>query len=699
MKKILILSIFSLLLGSCFSSETNPSAIWDIELSIFKNNLTEKRYDFLQNIDFEKMVQKNRHREIFRYHPGGAYYLSFIFEELNQQENQLLFLKLEMLEGIWKKRAAEELRSVLSRQNNWSTLIEYLEIYIEKNPDDFDILSILIEALYKNGQFERAVSYEKPDFSSIYLVLSQISIEGFQWRESLRDYLYNGSSPEDIEVIYKTLLEKNQFYSVGNTERLFMLSMTSYNQGRYAESGEYLEELEISDDLFSRYPSLYYTLRLPIQKSGLAGLWSDKFLKRISFNSSFNAARLNIWERDYAAADTLLRSSYNLAGSDFEQDRASWYLMDLYINNASRLTSLIEEFAPLWHDPFYFSDIFEDFLNLVVSRREWTLFNRIYPLVISYGDDKSIAAFSWVKYINSINEGISPEESDLLLNRMENSEHMGFYNLMGTLLSGNTLEFDDFVSQSSAYSGSDNFIDGFLDFSLDVHAIKYSSGLEKQLSNDILRNLSILALKNGNELRSIQLISHLSIDAGQKHSLHDIKLLYPRKYEDMIDLYSDQYGFSGEILSGIIRTESAFTHDIISYAGAVGLSQLMPDTAAEQARKLKIMNPDLTDPETNIHIGSAYVRWILDRDWSENLSQMLIAYNAGGGNLRKWKRMFPHYRDELFVEALPYKETRNYVKKVLTSSIVYGAVYQGQNPEDIVHKIYPDFSTLKSTQN
>jgi soluble lytic murein transglycosylase len=362
---------------------------------------------------------------------------------------------------------------------------------------------------------------------------------------------------------------------------------------------------------------------------------------------------------------------------------------------------LIDEFAPFWNDPSYFNDILEEYLSLVISQSDWSLFLRTFPFISSYGDKEIRAAFSWVKYLGIKSDFIVEDDIASLVNNMTKSHHLGFYNIMGNLISGSNPLVVDKVADGPVYSISeeDRILSGFLNFHLGEQALKYSSGIEGLLNDEVLRKLSESAALSGNYLRSIQLINVVSSRAGYQYSLNDLKLMYPNEYRDHIDHYSGEYGFSGDMLSGIIRTESAFTHDIVSFAGAVGLSQLMPATAEEHAGKLKIENLDLTDPETNIHIGSSYINWVSERPWTENMSQVLIAYNAGGGNLRKWKRMYPGYRDELFAEIIPYKETRNYVKKVLTSSIIYGSIYMDLDPLDVAIYIYPDFRDLKSRNN
>ncbi|MBI9098872.1 MAG: lytic transglycosylase domain-containing protein [Spirochaetaceae bacterium] len=695
MKKYLVIFLSLIVFGSCYSSELNHNRIWNVELKEFESRLLSKDYEFLSQFDFSRLEKRDRLKEIYKMHKGGAFFLSFIFETLGQRENQILFLKIEMLEGQWKREAAEKLYDLLSREKEWDKLSEYLKLYFTGIEENKETLPLLIEALYKSHQYKEALFYSGPDFLSLYTLQSMILMEDLQWIERLKFFLYSGASSEDIDHLYNYLTERDLMNSIGETEKLYIRAISSYYRNKFDAAQVYLKELQFSRETYRQYPSLLYSLRLPIQQTGLEEIWVKRFLSDFSFASTFTVARLYLHERKFDLADDLYRKAITLAETDYEEDRARWYLMDLYRNNIFHFSALVEEFAPLWHDPQYFNDVLEDFLALVSSRGEWSLFNKVYPYIPSYGDDEIIAAYSWVKYL-AIESGSLPEDNrEILLDRMIKSTHLSFYNLMGTVLSGGSLTFDESCELLTEYSDADDLLSGFFAFSLSDEALLYSSGVERHLNRQTLRRVSQYAADQGQYLRSIQLLNYISLDSGQKYSLGETMLMFPPVYEELILTYSNENAFPGEIFSGIIRTESAFTHDIISHAGAVGLSQLMPATAEEHARKIGILNPDLTDPETNIHIGSSYVRWIQERDWSENLSQMLIAYNAGGGNLRKWKRIYPGYREELFVEVLPYKETRNYVKKVLASSVIYGSVYKNQKAEDIIRKIYPDLSSLK----
>lgn len=137
------------------------------------------------------------------------------------------------------------------------------------------------------------------------------------------------------------------------------------------------------------------------------------------------------------------------------------------------------------------------------------------------------------------------------------------------------------------------------------------------------------------------------------------------------------YSIDRALIHAIIRQESKFDTWAKSGSGATGLMQLMPDTAnyvtGTRLFREKIGKHQLTDPETNLEIGQKYVSQLLDQQGVGNdLLSMAIAYNAGPGNLRKWKRELADIHDPLlFIEMVPMAETRNYVEQVLANYWIY----------------------------
>ncbi len=142
------------------------------------------------------------------------------------------------------------------------------------------------------------------------------------------------------------------------------------------------------------------------------------------------------------------------------------------------------------------------------------------------------------------------------------------------------------------------------------------------------------------------------------------------------------------LLFALVREESAFEREIVSSAGAVGLAQLMPETAADEARRLRLSTYDLNDPADNVRMGAHHLGRLLGR--LESVPQALMAYNAGLTRVRRWQRELSGLPDDLMVEAIPFDETRHYVRKVLVAAAVYGLLYDGRDAGEMVGLFYPE---------
>lgn len=145
--------------------------------------------------------------------------------------------------------------------------------------------------------------------------------------------------------------------------------------------------------------------------------------------------------------------------------------------------------------------------------------------------------------------------------------------------------------------------------------------------------------------------------------------LHPVRHHEALAPAAQRQGVALPLLLGVAKQESRFTPAVQSAAGAVGLLQLMPATAAELAGA-PLSIPDLQDPARNASLGARYLRGLLDQ-WQGDPLAAVASYNAGPGAVQGWtapdRKRFP----ELWVEAIPFPETRLYVKKVLGNAWSY----------------------------
>jgi soluble lytic murein transglycosylase len=153
---------------------------------------------------------------------------------------------------------------------------------------------------------------------------------------------------------------------------------------------------------------------------------------------------------------------------------------------------------------------------------------------------------------------------------------------------------------------------------------------------------------------------------------NDYELLYPRPYDAEVRRASEATGLSWSLVYALIRQESLYRADAASSAGALGLMQLLPETARRTARKAGRPAPtrrDLLIPSVNVPLGSAYLRGLLDRAGGQ-LPLAVAGYNAGPAAARRWLAPAPVETD-VWVENIPFNETRAYVQRVHWHTLVF----------------------------
>ncbi len=172
----------------------------------------------------------------------------------------------------------------------------------------------------------------------------------------------------------------------------------------------------------------------------------------------------------------------------------------------------------------------------------------------------------------------------------------------------------------------------------------------------------------------------------------DLDIRFPMAYRENLTREAGKRGIHASWAFAITRQESAFMADAKSHAGAMGLMQLMPATAKETAKRYNIplgSPQQVLNPNTNIQLGAAYLNQI-HRQFGGNRVLASAAYNGGPGNVRKWLRGADHLPFDVWVETIPFDETRQYVQNVLSYSVIYG--YKLNAPQSMTepHEHYFD---------
>ncbi|MFO0387911.1 MAG: transglycosylase SLT domain-containing protein [bacterium] len=169
--------------------------------------------------------------------------------------------------------------------------------------------------------------------------------------------------------------------------------------------------------------------------------------------------------------------------------------------------------------------------------------------------------------------------------------------------------------------------------------------------------------------------------ADRTRQEHDFSLRFVSPFKEVVTRKSKELNLDPSWVFGLVRQESRFILKARSHVGASGLMQLMPATARQIARQIGLRHYDhsqVDDIETNITLGTTYMRTRLD-DLEGSYVLASAAYNAGIGRARQWRGTLPRpVEGAIFAETIPFSETRDYVKKVLSNAVYYAALFDNK---------------------
>lgn len=269
-----------------------------------------------------------------------------------------------------------------------------------------------------------------------------------------------------------------------------------------------------------------------------------------------------------------------------------------------------------------------------------------------------------------------------LYDRIQREYPTGFYNLNINRTFGSRNNRVPLLSTSFQVPLSASFgmerAQALIDLGLYEEAGKELAALKRRKGTSFRGSLGHAGLYLAmNDYRSAMGLLHqdaLATDIGNSPSAWAI--LYPAGFHEIVSRHTSDTGLDQCLTFALIRAESNFLPTARSPVGALGLMQLMPATAKGIARGLGIdaSNPQLTNPEVNVRIGTRHLKDLIRR-FNGNLVSAVAAYNAGATPVLRWRKNFPSLREDEFIENIPYPETREYVKKVLAAMEVYRQLY------------------------
>lgn len=432
--------------------------------------------------------------------------------------------------------------------------------------------------------------------------------------------------------------------------------------------------------------------------------------KEILFYLYFYSARL--YEKDGrfpTRAENRYKSAMENATTDEKSDNALWYFLRsrLKRNTDNGVNAVIEN-CVLWNDKNYFDDLLDLISNLLLTEGKWNDFYKVYKAIDGNASDYMTSRFAYI-YARLLEENLAsiPENSENDKNFFINEAFRRalksgtdyYYRLLSIAhLNLSEKETESVLCKTALYdekykidSEAEILLSGYAAFGFPERIypefVKLT-GNDSKLSMDSMLSLSSFLKdcgENKNEYypQSLRIASRAINGSERNISKSELKLFFPKDYKTLIEERCVRYKIPEEIMYALVRSESFFDAEIKSSAGAIGLTQLMIPTANDVARKLKVQDFDLTNPETNLEFGSFYIAELssrLDGKWIS----ALLSYNTGISRIRRWLTQQKNLPMDLFLEIAPYAETREYGRKLLSASCMYAWLYKNESIKNTV---------------
>lgn len=435
----------------------------------------------------------------------------------------------------------------------------------------------------------------------------------------------------------------------------------------------------------------------------------------IAFLAWFYCAQFSVNEKNFDAALNAFVLSMHSAPTPAKYDNALWYYL-----KTSKTVSLeaaknaLKTYASTWQDPEYFEDFLRDFAVDLLQGRYWDDFVETYAAVQPYADPNSQAQYAYISgrlIEDSMSKNPFPGLSRLqaaqsCYEKAYDGNHTALYyrflaaEQLAIAIEEN-IERDDTV-QPESDKALETLVLGYAEHALFEEAYKTYIAHYQNISIECACELSKIFSRAAEKdctlhYDALSIISYAASRPDTPLTKDVLYLLYPRPYLQEVKNAAETFGVSEPVLFGLIRTESYFDKTISSSAGATGLAQLMEGTANDIARKLKIKEFDLKDAQTNVNFGAYYLNNLTER-LDNSVMMALFAYNGGPGRVRRWQKEAKDLPIDLFLETVPFLETRSYGRKVLSAAALYGYLYYNKTVHQVVQEIIGTKDTLEGNK-
>lgn len=438
--------------------------------------------------------------------------------------------------------------------------------------------------------------------------------------------------------------------------------------------------------------SLLVEIRNSIVKTDKAPAWIDflsdwKGFAASGFGGSFFLA--SCYEKTAVNDDALYWYEQSISRSENWEEirRSQWYIIRLLSRQyPERLPSYLMQTGILRNDSGYFDDVLDEYYSTLVRYRRWQDLLQLIPAVIESGLSES-ASQGYFLLQKAQDAGYLSADSLTKLSKIYSPDPRGYFALRSAPENWPIVSGSSETQRTSQKKVADNLYTFLLSAGYEEEALTRLEEKREDISADTVVEFCRYLEAEGDLYELIRFAGYWFYRLPPEEGMILLPWVFPgaERYALPEDIVPE------ELILGVIRRESAFHEGISSRVGAGGLMQLMPATAAELARKNNLSEWDLMNPEDNILLGTLYLNWLLERPWTGSYVDVIAAYNGGGGNLRTWKRCFPSSDPDLFIQSIPFRETRDYVRKVIVAAASYRYLETGLPPGEWLDQFYKPF--------
>ena len=496
-----------------------------------------------------------------------------------------------------------------------------------------------------------------------------------------------------------TLYKRNYLLGYENAEQIFS----------YFENGELEPVSMLASDIGKSY--LYGSDQI-IKDAGFLYKKAEQFKgTQAEFYFWFYAARLYDGGNLYnTQASKCYENAISSTDDPSKKDNALWYLIKTRLKiSLDKTLDSIDEYAKVWNDPEYFDDIFDSLIPSLIVNGKWETFKDLIDKLDGYASKETMAQLYYLygRFIECGYIDLPEEEREqaarTAFTKALDSGTSAYYNLLATYRLGLTPEMNTALRQAqgpqtkqqdNTSTPVDNLLCGYATFGYSEKIYPkwlelYKNGASAQTGLYLANFLNKCAAEDDTYYtQALRIAARAANMAEQPLTKDQLKEVYPQNYSKLVETYAKKYEVSTSVIYALIRSESFFDKEVVSSAGAVGLTQLMSPTAGEIAQKLRIKEYALTDPETNIMFGTYYLSELIRRG-DGSLLRAFFSYNAGFRKVTTWlnSSMMDFGKAgnldmDLFLETIPVSETREYGRKLVSATIMYEYLYENKQTSD-----------------